>query len=54
VQGFIAFEIIEVDKKTKAVSGWVRGGYILPNGETGSPTGGSDLALRASLPKLVQ
>jgi Flp pilus assembly protein TadG len=54
VLGFCAFEIVEVDKKEKTVAGWVRGGYICPNGETGSPSGSSELALRASLPKLVQ
>ena len=56
VQGFAAFEIIEVNDKgdDKRVSGWVRGGYIAPGTDTGSPSGGSELALRASLPKLVQ
>lgn len=54
VLGFVAFEVIEVDKKEKSVSGWIRGGYVCPGGDTGSPGGGGNLALRASLPKLVQ
>jgi Flp pilus assembly protein TadG len=54
VRGFVAFEITEVDEKEKTVSGWIRGGYVAPGTDTGSPSGGSELALRASLPKLVQ
>jgi hypothetical protein len=54
VLGFVAFEVIDVNNKDKSVSGWIRGGYICPGADTGSPSGGSGLALRASLPKLVQ
>ncbi|MGQ9687668.1 MAG: pilus assembly protein TadG-related protein [Desulfobaccales bacterium] len=54
VLGFVAFEVVTVDKKEKSVSGWIRGGYICPGSETSSPSGGGGLALRASLPKLVQ
>ncbi len=56
VLGFVAFEIVDVDPsgKSKSVSGWIRGGYIAPGTDTGSPSGGSNLSLRASFPKLVQ
>jgi Flp pilus assembly protein TadG len=55
VVGFVAFDIIDVSPAPdKRVSGWIRGGYIAPGTDTGSPSGGSSVALRASLPKLVQ
>jgi Flp pilus assembly protein TadG len=55
VLGFVAFDIVEVSPAPdKRVSGWIRGGYIAPGTDTGSPSGTSNLALRASLPKLVE
>ncbi len=55
VMGFVAFDIVEVSPAPdKRVSGWIRGGYIAPGTDTGSPSGSSSQSLRASLPKLVQ
>lgn len=55
VLGFVAFEITDIKASPDhRIDGWIRGGYLAPKGETGSPVGSPTSGLRASLPKLVE
>ncbi len=54
VLGFCAFEIENVDKKTKAISGDALGMYTSPGGNVSPTNPGEYSSLRSKEPKLVQ
>ena len=54
VLGFCAFEVTAVGVSPDGyVEGWALGGYVLPDTETGSPTGSETNNSRAEFAKMV-